>query len=986
MFLLVLSCCRKKKRVGNIWTARRLRRLRPRSVSMKTLVIEQLTRGTLLPPEPALAVAAANPIAISPDLDESQRIAAHVARGPLLLEAGPGTGKTRTLVARVDYLLSTGVDPARILVLTFSRKAAEELRERIAKASPDAAARLSASTFHAFGLDLLRRYGDHIRLDKNLQPLDPNEAIALMEELLPTLPLDHYLALSDPAQSLGDILGAISRAKDELVTSAGYKTLGEKMPQKDADEIRARSKVLEIAAVYERYQAALHERGTCDFGDLIMRSCELLERSSAVRDAVRAEFKHILVDEFQDVNRASAILLRHLAGDGEGLWVVGDARQSIYRFRGASPQNLDVFESDYPGARRLALAVNYRSAPQVVDAFAAFGSSMTAGRGMACDWRAASPPAEPLGYAVAQTLDAEADALAAAIAANKDAGISYRDQAILCRSHTLLARFARALEARKIPTLYLGNVFERPEIRDLLSFLSLVGEAGSSGLIRVGRLPRYAIPFPDLRALFAEARESGRSQAEVVREPGAAALSAEALPGLARLSEDIVAAGPASNASAALLRYLFVQSQLPRALVADISVSAAQRRLAIYQLVRAAANYGEHKRERGIKAFLDWVRRLELLGEERQLRTPPAGADNIDAVRLMTVHASKGLEFEAVHIPALATSYFPSSNRYDPCPPPPGLVARARHDVHLEEEECLFFVALSRAKRRLHLSLACNYGSNRKPSPFLAKLARHLPHAPDSQPTWFNRTGSYPGPEVISNCASQSEVHNAEDLDQYLRCPRSYLYQRLLQLNGGRADSGYVRFHRAVYAVLRILPTFRGLAEPRSAASAALESAWAAIGPVGHPYEVLYRKLADVLLDRAIASYLAAAIKEFEWLIPIGSSSVRLRPDIAWTAGSGRLLRRLRTGRAPKNCPDDDIYALYHAGAARFWSGASVEAHYLGCDTVASIAMSDRVIENRLAKYRQAIADIGIGLFPTTPSDRVCPRCPQYFACEDGPF
>lgn len=951
------------------------------------LVIEQLIRGTLLPPEPReTAIEAPEGELAATGLDDSQRAAAEIESGPLLLEAGPGTGKTRTLVARVAHLLATGVDPARILILTFSRKAAEELRERIAKASPEAATQLWAGTFHAFGLEILRRYGEHIGLDPNLQPFDPNEAIALLETLLPTLPLDHYLALYDPAQALGDILGAISRAKDELVTPAGYQALGDAMPQHDSEQQRARSKVLEIAAVYACYQQALAAQGTCDFGDLIMRSCELLDAAPAVRDALRAEHTHILVDEFQDVNRASAILLRHLAGDGAGLWVVADARQSIYRFRGASPESVTTFTQDYPGASRLALGVNYRSSPQIVDAFAAFGSIMQAGGGRPCRWDAASPPDQRLDYDVADTHDAEADGLAAAIRADRLAGILFRDQAILCRSHTMLARFALALEAREIPVLYLGNVFERPEIRDLLSFLSLVGETGTSGLVRIGRLPRYAIPFDDLRALFARARETRQSQAEIIVRADGVELSCTGQAGLAVLRDDIAAVSREPSAHRVLLAHLFADGLLSRALVGNTSVGGAQQRLAIYQLLRAAASYAERRPDGGVKGFLDWIRRLELIGEERQLRTPPAAASAIDAVRLMTVHASKGLEFEAIHLPALATSHFPSSARYDPCPPPPGLVARAGDAVRLEEEECLFFVALSRAKRRLHLSRAQNYGVNRKPSSFLAGLAGHLPRAPDAAPTWRNPNTPTPVAAAIAACATRRETHDAEDLDQFLRCPRSYLYQRLLWLNGGRADSGYVRFHRAVYAVLRAFPGFRDLTDPLGAAATALEEAWARIGPVGHPYEALYRRHADILLDRALAAYLHIDGDQPDWTLPAGSSAIRIRPEIAMMTPTGLGLRRIRTGRAPKASPDDDLYALYHAGAAQFGEGAQVEAHYLGCDTIVPVAMSPRVIENRLAKYRQAIDDIAQGLFPTVVSDRVCPRCPQYFVCSGEAF
>lgn len=946
------------------------------------LVVEQLMRGTLLPPDRPFEPKA--PPRPAPPLDDSQRAAARIAAGPLLLEAGPGTGKTRTLVARVEFLLAKGVDPKNILILTFSNKAAEELRERIALASPDAATQLWAGTFHAFGLDLLRRHGEAIGFAGQVRPIDTNQTLAILEQLLPQLPLDHYLALHEPSQTLNDILKAISRAKDELVTAYGYRALGDAMPHANDDQRVARAKVLEIAGVYAQYQAALAARGVADFGDLIMRCCDMLAASAELCSELQSEYPHILVDEFQDVNRASAIFLRHLAGAGSGLWVVGDARQSIYRFRGASPDNLLLFEKDYPGAKRLALGINYRSSPQIVAAFARFGSQMQATRKAPCGWEAFSPAGAAVDYNVADTFESEADGLAGIVRAHKAEGIAFADQAILSRSHGMLARFAAALEARGIPVLYLGDVFERPEIRDLLSILSLIGEAGSSGLVRVGRLTDYAIPFDDLRKLFAAATESGATQLDLVREPPDCGLTQDGREGLARLEADLAGLSGSASAVSVLQALLFRRRRLSPALVADNSVAAAQQRLAIFQLLRAATSHANHEPGGGIKGFLDWIRRLELFGDERQLRAPPAAANAIDAVRLLTVHASKGLEFDVIHLPALATSYFPASGRYDPCPPPPGLVSRTAEEIRLEEEQCLFFVALSRARRALHMSYAPNYGAKRKPSDFLTNIAAILPRAPDAAPNWTTALPTAIRAASIAACAVRPDIHNVEDLDQYQRCARSYLYQRLLGLNGGRSDNGYVRFHRCVYAVLRQIHSLADAADPRLAAGALLDEAWNRIGPLDHPYEALYRRQAEQLLDRAVAAYLHIGPERTEWMVDVGTAQIRVRPDFVIDAGGALAVRRLRTGRAPKTPPNDDLYALYVTGAAQRGRAASAHVHFLGCDSLVRVEMSERVVANRVEKYRGAIDAIGEGKFPVSPDDRVCPRCPQYFVCMSG--
>ena len=267
---------------------------------------------------PAIEDPATGPAGVSA-LDDSQMTAARAEAGPHLIEAGPGTGKTRTLIARIEWLLEQGVDPTSILVLTFSNKAAEELRERVAASSPDAAPAIWAGTFHAFGLEILRKFGDRLGLDPNLRVADPGDALLLLEEELPSLPLKHYLRLYEPAFALRDMLTAISRAKDELIGPEGYRELGEEMlavAGDDGDEVEKAEKAIEVAEVFAVYEGLLEARGVVDFADLIVKPVRLLQDDSEVGEALRAQYEWILVDEYQDVNRASGVLLKLLAGVG----------------------------------------------------------------------------------------------------------------------------------------------------------------------------------------------------------------------------------------------------------------------------------------------------------------------------------------------------------------------------------------------------------------------------------------------------------------------------------------------------------------------------------------------------------------------------------------------------------------------------------------------------------------------------------------------
>ena len=467
------------------------------------LVHQQLAQALLVPEIEGSGHAPAR----MPALDDSQKTAAKAEAGPHLIEAGPGTGKTRTLIARIEWLLEQGVDPTSILVLTFSNKAAEELRERVAASAPDAAPAIWAGTFHAFGLEILRKFGDRLGLDAHVRVADPGDALLLLEEELPSLPLKHYLRLYEPAFALRDMLAAISRAKDELIGPEGYRELGEKMlaaAGDDGDAVEKAERAIEVAEVFAAYEGLLEKQGVVDFADLIVKPVRLLQDDPGVGEALRAQYEWILVDEYQDVNRASGVLLRLLAGAGRNVWAVGDARQSIYRFRGASPANIRSFEDDFEGAKRLSLEINYRSQAPVVGLFTAFARDMkTNVGGLPPTWGSdRGDRGGEIRMEVATGLDAEAAGLAGEIERRRAQGVAYRDQAVLCRSHTFLARFASRLEALGIPVLYLGDLFERPEIRDLLALMSLTCEPERGGLLRVATFPEYGIPLQDVRAVL----------------------------------------------------------------------------------------------------------------------------------------------------------------------------------------------------------------------------------------------------------------------------------------------------------------------------------------------------------------------------------------------------------------------------------------------------------------------------------------------------
>jgi len=957
------------------------------------MVHHQLVQVLLFPALPTGAAVASTPAAL--ELDPSQARAAYAETGPLLVDAGPGTGKTRTLTARVAFLLRT-TPPARILALTFSNRAAAEMRERVALVAPEAAPQIWMGTFHAFGLDLLRRHGDHLGLPSRPRVIDPVDAMQLLEEMLPELGLVHYQNLYDPTTNLGHILKAISRAKDELVTPAQYLAAAERMAARGGPEAQQEAEqALEVARVYERYQQRLAQDGLLDFGDLIARSVELLRARPAIQRAEHRRFRHILVDEYQDVNRASGMLLKELAGDGHGLWVVGDVRQSIYRFRGATPRNVQRFKDDFPSAQVAVLTRNYRSRRAVLDTVTTLVPTMrvrTVGTFEPWEVERDNAPGA-VRHTVSPDLDAECAELARAIEQRRAGGMAYRDQAILCRSHTMLARIAQRLERCSIPVVYLGDIFERPEIRDLLSLIQLTCDGRGIGLVRVARFAAYQIPLDDVRTLLRLARERQIPFPRALELGDTATISEQARVGLQRLAADLQDLCYGTTAWSLLVRYLFGRSDYVRDLARDPSVAGQQRRLAILQFLLFAYEQ-RGRREPNVdpkRSFLRYVRRLEVLNEERQLRQLPEAAMAIDAVQLMTVHAAKGLEFPAVYLPGLGKGMFPLSRQKQHCPPPPGLLEEDAAASHEEEEECLFFVALSRARDALHLSHARRYTEKqgKNPSDLLAVLRPYIGQAIESAPLAPEAPEPAVAPMLVP--VNLPEPFEARRLDQYVTCPRQLYYEVGLELSGRREDEAYQLFHRCVRSTIIWVQRERADGRPVDGAAALnwLAAAWAARGPIGHPYEAIYRASAEHILTQAVHILRRPAPHEelAPWVIPLDNGEVQCEPDHIERDDDGTVVvQRLRTGKLSSSEKEKDIYALYQLGAARAYEHVPhrLEIKFLSTDETDEVDLSAKQLKNRRETYQEAIAGIRAGLFPPKPNERECPRCPFYFICPAG--
>lgn len=944
------------------------------------------------------------------ELDASQRRAAETEKCPMLVAAGPGTGKTQTLTSRIAFLLENGAQPKRILALTFSNRAAEEMRERIAKLNEQAAAQIHVMTFHSFGLDILRRFYAEADLEPQSPLLDKIDALLYLENNLNLLQLEHYEALHEPTQNLSAILGAISRAKDELCSPEEYKILGKKMvaesEEKQDEELKIKAeKVLETARVYEFYQNYLDSRKMLDFGDLIYCAVRLLRENEAVKREVCAKYDHVLVDEFQDVNRACGMLLKEIAGCGENLWAVGDLRQSIYRWRGASPANINLFGADFPNAETVSLEMNYRSREEIILLFSNFAKGMkAAGTDFFHSWtskRGAQGAAEnerAIKFEICDSLETEAARIAESIANYREQGFKYRDCAIICRTHNQLNKFAVVLSEKGIPIFHLGEIFERDEVRDLLALLDLKFSLDGHSLIRVGQFPEYKIPLTDARKIINRQKESKQTFADVLADEKVLAdLGEQGKRGALLLADHLSMHSPESSAWGFLSKYLFSESGFLQSLLSDEDVNNQSRRLAIYQFLRFANSSEERFSEEvaPIPAFLDYVKKLAHFNEDKNYAQMPAEAENLDAVRLLTVHSAKGLEFPVVFLPFLGAGKFPGGGgggKGKTCPNPIGMIAGGM-DFRDEEEECLFFVAMSRARDFLHLSRSKRYGdSTSNESKFLTDLKEFLPVAIEINAA---ETAIESIPVEDAAEAARRVFYSAE-LDHYLECPRKFFYTYVLGLKGAGEKPIFLKFHSCVYDTLRSIQAIRQMETIEFSEAVAIERLdhfWREANIDAHAYAPVYREKAEEIVRRMCEKIEDAATEKMKPSLEmkLSNGTVRIEADSLEIIETGAekiaVFRKYRTGKQQKKIEQKNSEVMIIAAAREQFPDAKAVLNRinLGDNTIGEVKITEQLIKNRRAKYEKTIDDINKRLFEAAPKESDdCPHCAYFFVCPSG--
>ncbi|MDD5719269.1 MAG: 3'-5' exonuclease [Candidatus Krumholzibacteria bacterium] len=607
------------------------------------------------------------------DLNSAQRAAVTAADGPVLVIAGAGSGKTRVLTTRIAYLLEQGLSPSQILAFTFTNKAARQMQARVADSVGDERAPFWIGTFHATGARILRTHADALGLPRDYAVYDADDQKRLLKRVLADLQLDpRQFTIAGARQAISAWKNADTDADQALTAAVGY-----------IDAVHAK--------IYRAYQEALRSCRAFDFDDLILETVHLLEQHAPVREQYASRFHHVLVDEFQDTNPLQLLLVRLLSSVHGNVFVVGDDDQAIYGWRGARVENMLEFETLFRGTQIFRLEQNYRSLGNILDVANAVIARNLRRKGKSL-WTTAER-GDPV--QVEEHLDAEDEAarLVEIVQAEQARGRPRGDIAVLYRTNAQSRLLEEALRRAQVPHQVVGNVqfYERREVRDLLAYLKLIANpADEVSLQRVVNRPRRKIGETTVVRLLACAREHALPVGDLGARPDllAEALGQAAarrvtafLDQLAVWRRAAASQMPVPDLLAAVLHDIDYETFLQ----ADEPETAAFRQENVAELVNDVHAFAEASSGGDLGQYLEQT----ALVSDQDAMTNGEGA-----VRLLTMHTAKGLEFPVVVVTGCEDNLLPHASCSDTA-------------AGVEEERRLFYVAITRARQRLYLLYAC---------------------------------------------------------------------------------------------------------------------------------------------------------------------------------------------------------------------------------------------------------------------------------------
>jgi DNA helicase-2/ATP-dependent DNA helicase PcrA len=671
-------------------------------------------------------------------LNAAQLAAVTHQGGPLLIVAGAGTGKTTVITRRIAWLIDQGLaKPEEILALTFTDKAAGEMEERVDRLLPYGYVDLWIQTFHAFGERLLRTHGLDIGLSTSFRLLSRTEQWMLLRRHFRALDLNYYRPLGNPTKFLDALLVHFSRAEDELVTPEEYAAHVKALRLGNDTEVpnEEGARLEEIANAFHVYKRLLRENNALDFSDLINETLRLFHARPHILETYRKKFKFLLVDEFQDTNWAQYELVKLMAGTERNITVVGDDDQSVYKFRGASVSNILDFERDFSGCTRVVLTENYRSKQEILDFAYTFIQQNNPDRlearltGVSKRLLSTRGTGGVIRHLHGKTLQDEARLVIQTIqrAKAQNAELTWNDFAILVRANDYAEPFLTALRIAGIPHEFLASrgLYHKPLILDILAYLRLLDTYHeSTAVYRLLCSPIAELPPQQLMLLTQHASRKSLSLFETVRVAATiqqiteeTVATCNAFVGWVEKHTALVRTKPVQLVILAFLN----ETGYLRAVAKKSEAQVREDMRILNAFWRVVDAFAHEEPEPTVRHFLERVECELEAGETGALPIDPESGPEL--VRVMTMHAAKGLEYAHVFLVNLVDKRFPTIERKDAIPLPDVFIKEQLPcgDAHLEEERRLFYVGCTRAKDALYCSSAEEYGGTRK-----KKLSRFL--------------------------------------------------------------------------------------------------------------------------------------------------------------------------------------------------------------------------------------------------------------------
>jgi len=654
-------------------------------------------------------------------------------KGPLLIVAGAGTGKTTVITQRIVYLIEKGeTKPEEILAVTFTEKAAAEMEERVDVLLPYGYVDLWISTFHSFCERILRDYALDIGLPADFKILDNTAGWLLVYRNLDKFDLNYYKPLGNPTKFIQALISHFSHCKDQGIYPEDYLEYAEKLKTRDdMPEDDETERIKEVAGAFHTYQRLLLENSSLDFGDLINYCLKLFQKRQLILKKYREKFKYILVDEFQDTNWAQYELIKILAESKNNLTVCADDDQAIYRWRGASFSNIIQFKKDFPEAKEISLVKNYRSCQNILDLAYKFIKANDPDRLEYVNKISKKLFAKEKGRGIiehisAKSLEEEVNKTIKKILEilKKDKDADYNDFAILVRANDAANPFIKALERTGLPYQFLASkgLYSKPVVLDVISYFKLLDNYHESPAVyRILNMPFLEIPPQDIMKLTQYSYKRTKSLYESMEElpliPGISSKTQEKIVSVLSLIKNHTIFAKEKAVSEILVSFLEESGYIKYL----IKKEDKEQLDLLNQFYKRVKNFEGATIEPTLNNFMREINLEIESGEEGKLEFNHEQGP--DMIKVMTIHGAKGLEFKYVFLVNMVDKRFPTIERKELIELPEDLIKdiKPTGDVHLQEERRICYVAITRAKKDIYFTSAEDYGGVRK-----KKLSRFM--------------------------------------------------------------------------------------------------------------------------------------------------------------------------------------------------------------------------------------------------------------------